>query len=85
MRIVTLTSVLALTACASSMYPPAMVSDLAEDRVVIQAGAWNEDAEIQQLASDGCAIHGRSASGPVTRHYTGALRPWAFLFACTED
>ncbi|HKX36647.1 MAG TPA: hypothetical protein VJM79_08295 [Rhizorhapis sp.] len=78
--VITAAAALTLLSCAA-MYPPATVSDLSEDRVLVRAGSWNEPAEIQKVAADSCSVYGRSASGPIQR-YT-ANSGWTYLFACT--
>ncbi len=71
-----------LAACTSA---PAVISDLESDKVFVQTGLGTTEVDADAKANEGCAMHGRQASEPISHQcldqYCFSKR---FLYACIE-
>ena len=83
---------LALAACAKRQQP-AVISDVSEDKVIVQQQPNTSMADVIDKANQGCALHGRQSRAVSVRciKIPGTLQELAgscnyrmHLFACVE-
>ena len=68
-----------LGACTAA---PAVISDLEEDKVIVQSGMGTPDHEIVAKAREGCRIHGRTAQAISYACLDDYCLRKSYLFAC---
>ena len=84
-RIVTALAVMigifSLSGCVTT---PAVISDLEDDKVIVQAGLGTPDSEVMKMAEDGCALHGRTPATISTKCLDEYCIKKDVLFACVK-
>jgi hypothetical protein len=59
-----------------------VIYDLENDKVQVQANGYTDLEQITQTAMQGCAIHSRTAQGPLSTRPLGNYGPYLHLYAC---
>lgn len=77
---------LMLCLLAAGCAAPAVIADIEQDKVIVQANQYTPPGEVQAEAERGCALHGREAVPISTRQVGGSDfdRIHHHLFACRE-
>ena len=70
----------ALGGCAA----PAVISDLEDDKVIVQGNQHTSQEDVAKKAAEGCAVHGRKAV-PISQWCAGSYcSVKRHLFACKK-
>lgn len=83
MRRLVIFAIIGLCGCAT---PAPVISDLESDKVLVQYNGQDVGV-LTAEAQRGCAIHGKTAQGPISQRCWnagayGTCYGWEYLFAC---